>query len=153
MGAKTALLDFAEGDIRPPLLGATCSDRTEVEELVREIDPGYLVRSAGDGTLRNDLYPPNEIVYATVLAGAEFGIPLYGTMAHSFIEAHASENGAFESFARSNPQNVTLLIDTYDTETAAAKGLHLAMRVVAKGPHLMTWRTVGARRLSLSCSM
>lgn len=35
MGAKTALLAFAEGDIRPALLGATRSERTEAEDLVR----------------------------------------------------------------------------------------------------------------------
>lgn len=71
MGAKTALLAFADGDIRPALLGATRSERSEVEELVHEIHPGYLVGSADDGTLRDGLYPPDDITYATVLAGAE----------------------------------------------------------------------------------
>ncbi|HEX7012000.1 MAG TPA: nicotinate phosphoribosyltransferase, partial [Steroidobacteraceae bacterium] len=46
---------------------------------------------------------------ATVLAGREFGIPLFGTMAHSYIEAHAREHEAFERFAQSQPENVTLL--------------------------------------------
>ena len=36
---------------------------------------------------------------ATVLAGKEFGVPIYGTMAHSFVEAFANETAAFESFA------------------------------------------------------
>ena len=39
MGAKTALLAFADGDIRPPLAGATRSERTVVEGLVRQIHP------------------------------------------------------------------------------------------------------------------
>jgi hypothetical protein len=43
MGAKTALLAFADGDIRPALLGATRCERSEVEGLFREIHPGYLV--------------------------------------------------------------------------------------------------------------
>ena len=43
MGAKTALLAFCDGDIRPALLGAARSERTEVEALVRQIYPGYLV--------------------------------------------------------------------------------------------------------------
>src|SRR6202044_1038621 len=71
MGAKSALLAFADGDIRPALLGATRSERGEVEGLVREIYPGYLVTSADDGTLSDDLYPPDDVTYATMLAGAE----------------------------------------------------------------------------------
>jgi hypothetical protein len=70
-GAKTALLAFADGDLRPALLGATRSERAEVERLVRQLYPGYLVASADDGTLSDDLYPPDDITYATVLAGAE----------------------------------------------------------------------------------
>jgi nicotinate phosphoribosyltransferase len=63
---------------------------------------------------------------ATVLAGMRFGIPLYGTMAHSFIEAHASEEEAFSRFAHSHPQGTVLLIDTYDTEAAVRKVVELA---------------------------
>lgn len=70
---------------------------------------------------------------ATVLAGEKFGIPLYGTMAHSFIEAFADEAAAFESFARSRPRGLVLLIDTYDTEAAAKKIVALAPRLKARG--------------------
>jgi nicotinate phosphoribosyltransferase len=63
---------------------------------------------------------------ATVLAGMRFGIPLYGTMAHSFIEAHASEEEAFSRFAHSHPQGTVLLVDTYDTEAAAQRVVELA---------------------------
>lgn len=66
---------------------------------------------------------------ATVLAGAQFGIPLYGTMAHSYIQAHADETDAFERFAHSHPTNTVLLIDTYDTEAAAEKVVKLAPRL------------------------
>jgi nicotinate phosphoribosyltransferase len=56
---------------------------------------------------------------ATVEAGRLFGIPLTGTMAHSFIQAHDDEAGAFRDFARIHPRGLTLLIDTYDTRRAA----------------------------------
>jgi len=70
---------------------------------------------------------------ATVLAGARFGIPVYGTMAHSYVQAHGDETDAFEHFARSQPGNATLLIDTYDTESAARKVVTLAARLKQDG--------------------
>jgi len=70
---------------------------------------------------------------ATVLAGEKFGIPLYGTMAHSFIESFDDEAAAFETFARARPDNLTLLLDTYDTEAAAGKVVALAARLHAAG--------------------
>lgn len=70
---------------------------------------------------------------ATVLAGALFGIPVYGTMAHSFVQAHHDEMEAFEHFAAAQPGNVVLLIDTYDTEEAARKVVALASRLKPKG--------------------
>jgi nicotinate phosphoribosyltransferase len=70
---------------------------------------------------------------ATMLAQAEFGIPIFGTMAHSFIQAHEDEVAAFEAFAMSRPENLVLLIDTYDTEEAARKVVALAPRLRAKG--------------------
>ncbi len=70
---------------------------------------------------------------ATVLAGLRFGIPLFGTMAHSLVMAHDHEEQAFEHFAYAQPDNVVLLIDTYDTEAAAAKLAHLAQRLQTRG--------------------
>jgi len=70
---------------------------------------------------------------ATVLAGKEFGIPIYGTMAHSFIEAFDDEAAAFAAFAEARPDNLVLLLDTYDTEAAARKVVALAPRLKAKG--------------------
>ena len=70
---------------------------------------------------------------ATLAAQKIYGIPTYGTMAHSFVQAFADEESAFAAFARSRPKNVILLIDTYDTEKAAEKIVHLAPRLNAQG--------------------
>ncbi|MBI5626705.1 MAG: nicotinate phosphoribosyltransferase, partial [Nitrosomonadales bacterium] len=70
---------------------------------------------------------------ATVQAGMQFGIPLYGTMAHSFVQAHDGETLAFEHFAHAQPDNVVLLIDTYDTEAAARKVVALAPQLERQG--------------------
>ncbi len=70
---------------------------------------------------------------ATVEAGREFGIPVFGTMAHSYVQAHADEATAFERFARAHPGNAVLLIDTYDTERGARKVVELAARLAADG--------------------
>ena len=61
---------------------------------------------------------------ANVLAGKRYGIPVFGTMSHSFVMAHERERDAFSDFAQSFPAVSTLLVDTYDTvrgvENAAA---------------------------------
>ena len=70
---------------------------------------------------------------ATVEAERQFGVPTFGTMAHSFIEAHDDEATAFERFARARPERLTLLLDTYDSEAAARKVVALAPRLAASG--------------------
>jgi len=73
---------------------------------------------------------------ATVEAARQFGIPVYGTIAHSYVQAHADETAAFESFARAHPDNAVLLIDTYDTERAARKLVELSAKLHADGLRL-----------------
>jgi nicotinate phosphoribosyltransferase len=68
-----------------------------------------------------------------VLADRCYGIPSYGTMAHSFVQAHGNEETAFLHFAHAFPDNTVLLIDTYDTEQAAGKVARLAQRLKAEG--------------------
>jgi nicotinate phosphoribosyltransferase len=70
---------------------------------------------------------------ATVAAAVEFAIPVFGTMAHSFIQAHEDESPAFEHLAHSHPEGLVLLIDTYDTERAAGRVVALSRRLAAEG--------------------
>ena len=70
---------------------------------------------------------------ATAEAGRRFGIPVVGTMAHSYVQAHASEAEAFIAFARARPQRPTLLVDTYDTERAVARIVELAPQLAREG--------------------
>ena len=70
---------------------------------------------------------------ATLAAALEFGIPVKGTMAHSFVQVHDGEIAAFEHFARSRPRDLVLLIDTYDTERAAERVVGLAHRFATEG--------------------
>ncbi|GHA02843.1 nicotinate phosphoribosyltransferase [Streptomyces purpurascens] len=63
---------------------------------------------------------------SNVAAATALGIPAVGTMAHSYVEAFATEEEAFRAFARCHPGPVTLLVDTYDTE----EGVRVAARVL-----------------------
>jgi nicotinate phosphoribosyltransferase len=70
---------------------------------------------------------------ATLAAERAFGVPAFGTMAHSFIQAHDSEKAAFRSFATAWPQGTTLLIDTYDTIEGARRAAGTARDLAALG--------------------
>ncbi|MCX7250113.1 MAG: nicotinate phosphoribosyltransferase [Burkholderiales bacterium] len=80
---------------------------------------------------------------ATVLAGQHYGIPVFGTMAHSYVEVHELEVQAFRAYADSltglrGP--LMLLIDTYDTEAAARKIVALAPALERRGARIASVR-------------
>ena len=62
---------------------------------------------------------------SNVLAGRVYGVPVAGTMAHSYVQAHDGELAAFRAFARTFPETV-LLVDTYDTLEGVRRVIRLA---------------------------
>ncbi|MBI5265074.1 MAG: nicotinate phosphoribosyltransferase [Bradyrhizobium sp.] len=90
---------------------------------------------------------------ATVLAEKLFGIPAFGTMAHSFIQSFDSEAAAFEAFARARPKDLVLLIDTYDTEAAARKVVALARNLRTQGIKIRGVRIDSGDLVALSKSV
>jgi nicotinate phosphoribosyltransferase len=90
---------------------------------------------------------------ATVLAARLFDIPVFGTMAHSYIQAHDNETDAFERFAHARPDGLVFLIDTYDTEAAARKIVALAPRLKAAGISVSGVRLDSGDLIALSKSV
>ena len=73
---------------------------------------------------------------SNVLAGQLYGIPITGTMAHSYITAFEDEKEAFRAFARAHPENTVLLIDTYDTLSGAKNACEIGREMKAQGLEL-----------------
>ncbi len=73
---------------------------------------------------------------SNVLAGKEYGIPVAGTMAHSFISSFEDELDAFRAFAQTFPERSILLVDTYDTVEGARKAAIVGQEMARQGQRL-----------------
>ena len=65
---------------------------------------------------------------SNVEAGQRFGVPVFGTLAHSFVMAYSNEEEAFRRFQQLFPEHAVLLIDTYDTLAAVEKIIQAGLR-------------------------
>ena len=68
-----------------------------------------------------------------VAAGMAYGIPLSGTMAHAYVLRLGDEEEAFRAYARAARGEVTLLLDTFDTEEGARRAARVASELAAEG--------------------
>jgi nicotinate phosphoribosyltransferase len=87
---------------------------------------------------------------SNVLAGRVYGMPIAGTMAHSYVESFADELAAFRAFARSYPDRSILLVDTYDTVEGVRRAALVAKELAAAGRHLRGVRLDSGDLLVLS---
>jgi len=87
---------------------------------------------------------------SNVLAGMMHGIPLFGTMAHSYVMSFDREIDAFRTFAKTFPENSTLLIDTYDDLKGAENAATVALELQEKGQKLSGVRLDSGDLVNLS---
>ena len=87
---------------------------------------------------------------SNVLAGKVYGLPVYGTMAHSFITCFNHEMEAFRAFVRTFPENSILLVDTYDTLSGAEKAARIGKEMERRGERLKGVRLDSGDMASLS---
>ncbi len=87
---------------------------------------------------------------SNVLAGKQYGVPFYGTMAHSFIQSFDDEETAFLAYADTFPDDTALLIDTYDTITGAQRAARVGQALQQRGSRLRGVRLDSGDLLTLS---
>ena len=85
-----------------------------------------------------------------MLAGAAYGLPITGTMAHSYVTSFEHESDAFRAYAESFPDDTVLLIDTYDTIAAAHKAATVGREMENRGHRLRAVRLDSGDLLTLS---
>ena len=91
-----------------------------------------------------------------VLGGQVFGIPVAGTLAHSWVMAFEDEREAFDAYAEAMPNNAILLVDTYDSLEGVRRAIEVGRLLLEKGHRLagvrldsgdLAWLSIEARRM------
>ena len=77
---------------------------------------------------------------SNVLAGRIYGIPIFGTHAHSWVMAFPTEADAFRAFAESSPKNCVFLLDTYDVHEGIKNAIIVAKEMEERGERLAAIR-------------
>ncbi|MEK3741916.1 nicotinate phosphoribosyltransferase [Brevibacillus sp. FSL K6-0770] len=78
---------------------------------------------------------------SNMLAGKMFGIPTKGTHAHSWVQSFEDEEEAFQRFADALPNQVTLLVDTYDTlKSGVPHAISVGKKLAKEGKKLTAVR-------------
>lgn len=89
---------------------------------------------------------------SNVLGGKLFGIPVRGTHAHSWVMSFGDEREAFRQYAAAMPDNVILLVDTYDTVTGVRRAIEVGHRLQREGRRLLGIRLDSGDLVALSRS-
>lgn len=74
---------------------------------------------------------------SNVFAGRKYGIPVKGTHAHSWVMSFGSELESFEAYAENLPNNVTLLVDTYNTLEGVRNAIEVGRKLEERGHRLL----------------
>src|SRR5438445_5415126 len=83
-------------------------------------------------------------------AGEQFGIPVSGTQAHSWIMFFENEREAFETYARAMPNNCVLLVDTYNSIEGVRRAINVARHLRKEGHEMIGVRLDSGERVALS---
>ena len=89
---------------------------------------------------------------SNVLAGMKFKIPIYGTMAHSFVMTFEKEEKSFEAYSKTFPNTSTFLVDTYNTLKGVEKASFVAKELEKQGHKLKAIRLDSGDLVALSKS-
>lgn len=93
---------------------------------------------------------------SNVLAGKLFGVPVSGTHAHSWVMSFPDELTAFRAYAKAQPRNCVLLVDTYDVEQGIKNAITVGLEMRERGERLsgiridsgdLAWLAKMARRM------
>lgn len=87
---------------------------------------------------------------SNVLAGMQYGIPVRGTHAHSWVMSYGEEQTAFDAYAAAMPNNCILLVDTYDTLNGVRKAIETGIRLRQSGHEMVGIRLDSGDLVALS---